>query len=705
MKLNIGLLLVLLLASAPPATAQWHSDSTTNTPVCTATNIQTNPKACSDGANGIIIVWEDLRSGSTSDIYAQKLDADGRPVWTTNGVAICTNAGDQKLPIIASDESGGAYIVWEDYRTLANGVDLYAQHVNSDGTLSYAAAGVPVCARIRDQHIAHMASDEAGGAYVVWEDDTNSVVSSRPDVWINRLTTAGVAWGNGKVINRQSSQQHRPRVCADGYGGCYVAWENNATVPTSIYAQRIDAQGALKWTAPNGILVFKGANSTPIAQASKNVDIRRDGNELMIAWEVSNASSSNGQDIMANRIRSDSVKVWYSPAEVTGEWYGTQTMPIVYSDDSAGSAPSTNKGLMVIFNDFQDDIAPTYYQEDLVMVRVLPDGVNRMPSYSSGFYTICRKSRGQVGQKAVKVEDGKLIVAWNDARNGGGDTSVYAQCVDRTLKRYFPTPGTTSNWGLPVSVSTGHQSKQVTLVPRTNGAIAAFTDNRSGNYDIYAQLIFKDGTLPIELADFRASSVRRGEVDLFWKTASELGNAGFEVQRRSLAEGADNAYTVVASYVDDPALMGSGTSSNSHNYAYTDRGLADGVYEYRLIDIALNGTRTAHDPKRVETRTIAPTSWSLGTVHPNPATSRITLPLALPMNAIIDAAMYDVTGREIAHPVSSEWMPAGEQSIAIDLNSIGLPTGSYALGITARDASTGAIVWQSPRASMIEVLR
>jgi hypothetical protein len=157
--------------------------------------------------------------------------------------------------------------------------------------------------------------------------------------------------------------------------------------------------------------------------------------------------------------------------------------------------------------------------------------------------------------------------------------------------------------------------------------------------------------------------------------------------------------------VDDPALMGSGTSSNSHNYAYTDRGLADGVYEYRLIDIALNGTRTAHDPKRVETRTIAPTSWSLGTVHPNPATSRITLPLALPMNAIIDAAMYDVTGREIAHPVSSEWMPAGEQSIAIDLNSIGLPTGSYALGITARDASTGAIVWQSPRASMIEVLR
>jgi hypothetical protein len=715
MKLKLGLFQTFLLPVAAiifsvavalspnPAIAQWHSDSTTNTPVCTATNIQSNPKACSDAANGIIVVWEDLRSGSSSDIYAQRLDADGKPKWTVNGIGVCTNSSDQKGPIIASDENGGAYVVWEDARTLTNGIDLYAQHINADGTLSYPAGGSAVCTSIRDQHVTHMASDEQGGAYVVWEDDRNSTSGSRPDVYANRLTTAGVQWGaTGKVVNNQTSQQHRPRVCADGTGGCYVAWENNATVPTSIYAQRFDATGALKWTSPNGILVYKGANSTPNAQASKNVDIRRDGNELMIAWEVTNASSSNGQDIVANRLRNDSTKLWFSPAEITGEWYGNQTNPIIYSDDSAGTAPSTNKGLMVVFNDYQDDIAPNNYQEDLVMVRMLPDGAARMPSYSNGFFNICKKPRGQVGFKVVKVEDGKLLVVWNDSRHGATDTSIYAQCVDRTIKRYFPTAGTTNQWGLPVSVSSSYLSKQVTIAPRTNGAIAAWADYRNGNYDIYAQLIFKDGSLPVELADFRATSNRAGEVDVSWQTATEQSNAGFELQRRTIADGEDNAYNVLTSYVDNASLIGNGTTSTEHNYSFSDRNVQPGIYEYRLIDVAFDGTRHAYEPKRVDTRYVAASTWSIGAIRPNPATDRIQLPVTLPVEALVDVTLFDVTGREVAHPVANQLLSAGERSL--DLAGLSLPSGSYGIHMIALDPASGAVLWQSGNSPMMQIL-
>jgi hypothetical protein len=511
-----------------------------------------------------------------------------------------------------------------------------------------------------------------------------------------------VAWGNGIVVNRQSSQQHRPRICADGSGGCYVAFENNATVPTSIWAQRVSSSGTFLWTAPNGILVIKGASST---ESSKNIDVRRDGNELMIALDVTNHSSSIGQDILSNRIHSDSTKVWYSPAEVTGDWYGNQTLPKVFSDDSAGTSPSTNKGLLVLFNDYQDNLAPNYYEEDLALVRVLPDGASRMPSYSNGFYFVCKKPHGQVGFKAVKVEDGKLLTVWNDARWGSGDTSIYAQCVDRTLKRYFPTPGTSNQWGLPVSVRTNYQAKQVTLVPRSNGGIAAWTDYRNGNYDIYAQLIFKDGTLPIELTNFEASSHRAGEVDLFWKTANEKGNAGFEIQRRAIADGADNGYTVVSSYMDNAALLGNGTTSTEHSYAYTDRNVQPGIYEYRLIDIGLDGSRNAHAPKRVDTRDIQSTAWAVGAVHPNPGVGRVELPVSLPMNAVIDVTLFDVTGRAVAEPIQHQHVAAGEQSLTLDLTNSALTAGAYAIRVTAVDASSGSVVWQSAKSEMLQIVK
>src|SRR5207249_2248921 len=66
--------------------AQWKSDSTTNTAVCIAPGTQQHPQACSDGANGVIVIWEDYRSKTDWDVYAQKLNADGVPQWTANGV-------------------------------------------------------------------------------------------------------------------------------------------------------------------------------------------------------------------------------------------------------------------------------------------------------------------------------------------------------------------------------------------------------------------------------------------------------------------------------------------------------------------------------------------------------------------------------------------------------------------------------------------
>jgi hypothetical protein len=54
--------------------------------------------------------------------------------WTTNGVAISTAIGDQHVPQIVSDGTGGDIITWSDYRNGSN-FDIYAQNVTANGMI------------------------------------------------------------------------------------------------------------------------------------------------------------------------------------------------------------------------------------------------------------------------------------------------------------------------------------------------------------------------------------------------------------------------------------------------------------------------------------------------------------------------------------------------------------------------------------------
>ena len=53
---------------------QWMVDGVA---LCEATDIQAELMVVSDGSGGAIATWSDYRSGESSDIYAQRVHADG----------------------------------------------------------------------------------------------------------------------------------------------------------------------------------------------------------------------------------------------------------------------------------------------------------------------------------------------------------------------------------------------------------------------------------------------------------------------------------------------------------------------------------------------------------------------------------------------------------------------------------------------------
>jgi hypothetical protein len=296
------------------------------------------------------------------------------------------------------------------------------------------------------------------------------------------------------------------------------------------------------------------------------------------------------------------------------------------------------------------------------------------------------------------------FAVWVDARN---DSSIYAQRVDRVDRRYLFPPGYTSGaWGEALSARPNSAARQVSICPRTNGLIAVWTDYRSGNGDIYAQVLFMDGSLPIELSNFNVTSPRVGEVDLAWQTANELSCAGFEVQRRSVGDVVDDSYRVVGSYLTEQGLRGAGTSTIARYYAFRDYGVEPSVYEYRLVDVSIDGTRRTHPAQRIDaSRSTDPGRWSVGANEPNPFITTTEIPVALANDVMLDVTVSDVTGRTVAMPLFHEFMGAGLHDIKLDSRMIGGVSGTYFVRLTANDPATGLTLWRSNKPILISLLR
>jgi hypothetical protein len=104
-----------------------------------------------DGAGGAIVTWCDLRYSDSYNIYAQRVDAAGVVQWMLDGVSLCTATDNQWDPMIVSDGAGGAIVAWWDYRS-GTSCDIYAQRVDAHGSAPATGADAPAVSIALDQN-------------------------------------------------------------------------------------------------------------------------------------------------------------------------------------------------------------------------------------------------------------------------------------------------------------------------------------------------------------------------------------------------------------------------------------------------------------------------------------------------------------------------------------------------------------------------
>ena len=482
------------------ARAQWVKDGV---PICTASGSQYSPQLTPDGSGGAFVIWGDWRN-SNWDIYGQRIAPDGSLMWTQDGVAVCAAANSQEMPQVASDASGGAIIVWQDNRSGNYNYDIYAQRVDANGTAMWTANGVPICTASGSQGSPQIIPDGAGGAIITWEDSR----SDNSDIYAQRVDGSGsVQWvADGVPVCTAIYIQWQPQLTSDGSGGAIIAWADMRSGLFHIYAQRIGASGTLMWIA-DGMPICTASGDQGYPQLTSDAS-----GGAIVTWQ----DDRNGNyDIYAQRVNANGTAMWTANGVAICQAGGGQGAPKLTSDGSGGAIITWG------------DARAGYH---IFAQRIAGNGTAKWMANGAA---ICIAAGDQGVPQISSDGSGGAVIAWEDSRFGNYD--IYAQRVDANGTAMW-----TAN-GVAICTAGRDQGAPQLTSDGSGGALIAWDDHRNGvDSDIYAQRVDAAGHVAPEVATLlqnSAATFSKSGIALTWTLSEVDREVEFFIERSTASNG------------------------------------------------------------------------------------------------------------------------------------------------------------------------
>ncbi len=126
-------------------------------------------------------------------------------------------------------------------------------------------------------------------------------------------------------------------------------------------------------------------------------------------------------------------------------------------------------------------------------------------------------------------------------------------------------------------------------------------------------------------------------------------------------------------------MAGYGNSNHPVNYSFVDKGLVNGIYNYRLKQIDVNGNFEYFNLVN-EVDIGVPVSYSLSQNYPNPFNPTTRIDFDIPENNNVNIKLFDVNGKEVSTLLNDNRL-AGYYSIQV--NAQNFSSGVYYYTITA----------------------
>jgi hypothetical protein len=217
-----------------------------------------------DGSGGVIIVQQDLTQTKTNfEVFVQKVNSDGSLPWGQKGILLCPPWGNAEEVEIVNDGSGGAIVAWQ-----VEWKDIRVQRVEANGNVLWQQNGVPLeLNKVAEGPFLHtplLVSDGTGGAIVIWEDLRHGLAS----IYAQKIDADGnIKWqpGGEEVCYIKTNSSFWPRTAvSDGSGGAIIAcsYKEAETNKKGLLVQRLDATGRAVWD--NGLVVTESDHVTHV---------------------------------------------------------------------------------------------------------------------------------------------------------------------------------------------------------------------------------------------------------------------------------------------------------------------------------------------------------------------------------------------------------------------------------------------------------
>ncbi|MBU1652292.1 hypothetical protein KKA00_08735, partial [bacterium] len=561
--------------------------------VCQAVGNQESAKLCPDGSGGVYMVWEDKRTDNNADLYFHHISSDGSLVFPeADGKVLYSDPGQnrrQETPRIVYDGLGNAIVMWQDTRNDPQNLlnDIYIQKVDNSGNLLWNASGLAVCEEIAGQMESRVFADGNGGAIAAWMDERNGNENPNSNIFAQKINSNGtVAWAtNGIPVCEAPGFQFFPLIRAtDTYS--QIIWGDERSGSKGIWYQQFDNSGTALLSANGDTLVWGIGNNAEkfsiipddmgkffvffqdlrqgnagftayvqILDTLSNVSLEPDGrpicpdpaynydasqieisacqdgsNGAIAVWQDYRDSNPSTPQIYAQRVTNTGALLWGSDGVQVSPYTRQQTKPLIAEDGAGGAivawsevtplwdnrvnAARIDQDGNTLWSVIVVDNALPNPLDDIVEC-VIPDGEGgayicyqvQIP-YNYNIYVrridgngtlvwgdgtdavLCDEANIQKETTGIEVGSDGVVFAWQDARNGGAQFDIYAQRVE---------PDGDLAWaedGIVINDVTGDQSSPQLSKDENGHVFITWEDfSTAVNLDIYMQKIDMDGNL------------------------------------------------------------------------------------------------------------------------------------------------------------------------------------------------------------------
>jgi len=236
-----------------------------------------------------------------STVFAQRYTLSGQKVWTQPVQVSTKTIGFQEFPSVVSDGNNGVYVSFTSSNPASQTLsDVWVQRVDASGHI-WSATGSEALTGTSTQRFSTKIWFRAGmpGPYVLMKETDVSQANSSVKIQGLDSTSGTPVFTGGLPITTLGSTIDEPYDIKSLCGNLVVLFGRSTTGNTTLYACKVDYNGATQW--PNPFTLVSGATGTKL-RGQLTIEHTAQGNSQVVAvWE----DQRNGRGVYAQNVGCD----------------------------------------------------------------------------------------------------------------------------------------------------------------------------------------------------------------------------------------------------------------------------------------------------------------------------------------------------------------------------------------------------------------